>query len=455
MTVASEDLPSGWELATIAEVTQPVPNIEPTRQPGTIFNYIDISSIDNRRLEVTEPRRITGSEAPSRAKRPVEDGDVLFSNVRTYLRNVARISGIQQPAVASTGFTVLRPNGRVLQDFLFRWVASDEFLQLVTPMQTGTHYPATSDRVVRAQHIPLPPLAEQRRIIDLLDRLDDERTAALFNLARVKTLLGDFHRTVLSSACSGRLTEDWRLDHPDLEAADAEYLLACRQAEQGRRFKAVKPSPHAPESEIPEQWSRVPLGVLLRDLKYGTSKRSEYAIDGTPVIRIPNVSGPSFDSSDLKFTALTNVEREALSLRPGDLLMIRSNGSVELVGKTMLVPEEAHGMAFAGYLMRLRLDSSAIDPSYAELVLASPDLRKQIEMPARSTSGVHNINSTEVRGLVIALPPLSEQREIVRRVEGLLREGEEILAKVAAASLLLERTGQAALTKAFRGELVS
>src|SRR5690606_20726844 len=135
----------------------------------------------------------------------------------------------------------------------------------------------------------------------LLDHIGRRSGAISNSLTEVCRTLTNFRRAVLVAACSGRLTENWRLEHPALSATDADHLLACRQAEQGRRFKEVKPNPHAPDSEIPEQWSRVPLGLLLRDLKYGISKRSECAIDGTPVLRIPNVSGPLFDSGDLKY----------------------------------------------------------------------------------------------------------------------------------------------------------
>jgi type I restriction enzyme S subunit len=445
MTVAPDDLPSGWELATIAEVTQPVPNIEPTRQPDTIFNYIDISSIDNRQLEVTEPRRLTGAEAPSRAKRPVEEGDVLFSNVRTYLRNIARVSGIKQPAVASTGFTVLRPTNRVLQDFLFRWVTSDEFIQLVTPMQTGTHYPATSDRVVRAQHIPLPPLSEQRRIIDLLDRVDGERNAALFNLACARTLLGNFRRTVLSSACSGRLTEDWREAHPEARAVELKKLNV------GTRRRGVKVAVDFDMPELPESYLTVPLSSIATAIEYGTSRRADGGESDVPILRMGNIQDGSLDLGDLKYITRDN-EVERLLLRDGDLLFNRTN-SPELVGKSA-VWRGSQSATFASYLIRVRFHEEAAIPEFVNYWLNSAWGRtwaRQVKTDGVSQS---NINGTKLGSMPMPLPPLEEQREIVRRVEDLLKGSEEILAKVDAASALLERTGQAALAKAFRGELV-
>jgi type I restriction enzyme S subunit len=193
---------------------------------------------------------------------------------------------------------------------------------------------------------------------------------------------------------------------------------------------------------------------MLTEIKYGTSKRCDYQDDGTPVLRIPNVSSGVINLTDLKSTDLDTNEAESLRLILGDLLMIRSNGSVQLVGMTVPVTSGAVGMAYAGYLMRLRVDPLLLDAAYLGVALASPLLRRQIEMPARSTSGVHNINTDEVRNLVLPLPPVQEQREIVRCVDAYLELAASIVDKVQAASKQIDRSLQAALDKAFRGDLL-
>jgi type I restriction enzyme S subunit len=112
-------------------------------------------------------------------------------------------------------------------------------------------------------------------------------------------------------------------------------------------------------------------------------------------------------------------------------------------------------MAYAGYLMRLRPDPLAIDARYLEIALASPAVRNQIEIPVRSTSGVHNINTDEVRGLGIPLPPLPEQLEVTSRAVNLLQRVTSIQQQIERAAASVGRTSQAALSKAFRGELVA
>ena len=87
----SGELPKGWTLAQISEVTERVPNIKPEDSPDKEFGYVDISSIDNSSFRITGVKRFKGKNAPSRARRPIRPDDVIFSNVRTYLRNIAFI----------------------------------------------------------------------------------------------------------------------------------------------------------------------------------------------------------------------------------------------------------------------------------------------------------------------------------------------------------------------------
>ncbi len=268
MTRDSRDLPAGWEWRTIAEVTETVKSIDPSKSPKRVFSYVDIASIDNQRQRLTTPKPLLGSEAPSRARRPIRSGDVLFSTVRTYLRNIAPVRDIEQPAFASTGFTLLRPGDQVIQDYLFRYVASDEFLRLVTPLQTGTQYPATSDRVVRSQLIPLPPIEVQRRIATWLDAVDAHCGSAAESLALAERRMASYRQVLLEAACSGRLTAEWR-EHAGAESSSA-------SADTGRQ----RMSTSSPLPSLPQTWTWATVGDL------GTVK-----LGGTPSRKVTDYWG--------------------------------------------------------------------------------------------------------------------------------------------------------------------
>jgi type I restriction enzyme S subunit len=300
--------------------------------------------------------------------------------------------------------------------------------------------------------VVLAPYPLQDVLVRLIDRVAEKRTSSSIRLASARRAIDRFRQAVLTVACSGRLTADWRGHHPDSRSIHLDVVRQRRRRQLGRRFREPHPNFHVEVVDLPATWEISALGLLLSEIKYGTSKRSEYGAQGVPVLRIPNVSGKRLDIMDLKTAALDPSEAESLSLRLDDLLMIRSNGSVELVGKTLPVTEEAIGMAYAGYLMRLRTDDEALDSRYLALVLASPQLRRQIEIPARSTSGVNNINTQEVRGLVIPLPPIDEQREIVHRATKMFQLADDLLARIHAAARCVDRSSQAVLARAFRGD---
>ncbi|WP_182267026.1 restriction endonuclease subunit S [Stenotrophomonas maltophilia] len=275
-----------------------------------------------------------------------------------------------------------------------------------------------SQGILRAHKIPLAPRLEQVRIADKLDALQARVDAARERLDRVPALLKRFRQSVLAAATSGELTEDWR---------DGE----C------------------------EAWEEATIGDITVDLRYGTSKKCHYQDYGTAVFRIPNIAeNGRISSYDLKRAEFDAHEASRLRLEAGDLLVVRSNGSLDLVGKTAVVTSSEAGLLFAGYLMRLRLQSKKVLPQYAYYGLSSPAQRHQIEITSKSTSGVNNINSEELRALRISLPSINEQTEIIRRVEALFALADKVQAQYEAARARVDRLTSALLAKAFRGELV-
>jgi type I restriction enzyme S subunit len=222
-------------------------------------------------------------------------------------------------------------------------------------------------------YFPLPPLAEQHRIVANLDYLFEKHECNKIRLEKIPIILKRFRQSVLAAAVSGRLTN------------------------------------------INKEIEKIPLGELIDDLKYGTAEKSEKDKKGTPILRIPNIGDDGrINLNDLKFAELQKKELEKLALKEGDILLIRSNGSVSLLGKAAIVSSEQVGLAYAGYLIRIRCNLKKVLPEFLNHVLSSYDVRMQIEIPSRSSSGVNNINSDEVRALQIPVFTIDEQKEIVK-----------------------------------------
>lgn len=173
---------------------------DPRVSPEQPFDYVDISAVDKDLKRIVSKQTILGRDAPSRARKQIRLGDVLVSTVRPNLNAVAIVPEELNEQVASTGFCVLRPNPKALNSrYLFYRTITQDFIDYLTDRVRGAHYPAVTVEVVKDAPIPLPPLFEQRRIVELLDQADvlrkkraeaDERAARILPTLFIK-MFGD------------------------------------------------------------------------------------------------------------------------------------------------------------------------------------------------------------------------------------------------------------------------
>ena len=263
--------------------------------------------------------------------------------------------------------------------------------------------------------VSIPPIAEQERIVARIEELFSQLDKSVETLQTVKEQLAVYRQAVLKYAFEGKLTGFIKLDD-------------------------------------------VNLGSLIEKPRYGTSKKCGYTVTGAtiPVYRIPNINHYSgtVDHTDLKYAEFKDSELNALTLQEGDLLLIRSNGSASLVGRAAMVKQTDLGGTFAGYLIRLRIkDQMIMNPKYLLLYLQSFAARCYIENKAKSTSGVHNINSDEISELKIPLYRLNEQQTIIEAIEARTSICDKISEIIEQSLNQAEALRQSILKQAFEGEL--
>lgn len=165
-----------YVLTPISKCVKKVSTWNPKQEPDAEdFPYVDLSSVDkeSKNIALERVELVSPADAPSRARQLIVTGDVLVSTVRPNLNGVALVSEELDGATASTGYCVLRPEPSKLDSrYLFYWVQSPHFVESMMKQATGANYPAVSDRIVKDSEIPLPPLAEQKRIAAILDKAD-------------------------------------------------------------------------------------------------------------------------------------------------------------------------------------------------------------------------------------------------------------------------------------------
>lgn len=302
------------------------------------------------------------------------------------------------------GLTAIRPSEILNLKYLLHYFRY--FEAQLQQKGTGTTFKAITQDVVRNLDIPIPSLEEQERIVTRIEELFSTLDNGVETLRKTKQQLAVYRQAVLK------------------EAFD----------------KAGE--------------KQVPLRGIIEKPRYGTSKKCSYDVDehSLPVYRIPNIhySQGTISHDDLKYASFTEDEFYSLKLRSGDILMIRSNGSVSLVGRSAIVAEEdTHGL-FAGYLMRLRIKVEAeILPQYLNLYLSTHYARYQIEQMAKSTSGVNNINSGEICRICLPVCGIDLQKEIIREIEARLSVCDSIEKTVDTALQQAEAMRQSILKQAF------
>ncbi|WP_050578783.1 restriction endonuclease subunit S [Rhizobium leguminosarum] len=253
--------------------------------------------------------------------------------------------------------------------------------------------------------VSMPPLAEQKRIVAKLHTLNAKSSRARTELTRIETLVSRYKQAVLSKAFSGELSR-----------SDARF------------------------------------GEFIHTAGNGLSKREGVEGEWTNVLRLTDLNQGQFSPTEPRQIRLTDNEVEKYRLAKGDVVIIRVNGSANLVGRSFCFKNDAQ-WAFCDHFIRVRL-KPRFDPNFAALFLNSPPIRSIIEHKFVSTSGQKTISQKTLEELPAPQMSLDEQHEIIRRIESAFAKIDRLAAEARRALELVGRLDEAILAKAFRGELV-
>ena len=183
-------------------------NINPEKEPSRVFQYVDVSSVSKEILKITEPQEILGKDAPSRARKLIKKDDVLFATVRPTLRRIALVPEELDGEVCSTGYFVLRSNGKLLQKFIFYSLLRNEFMEVMEKIQTGASYPAVNDKQVLEQIISFPPLNIQKLIVTKLDSISEELKKSAKSYTDKVSECTTLKQSILKQAFNGELVKE-------------------------------------------------------------------------------------------------------------------------------------------------------------------------------------------------------------------------------------------------------
>lgn len=421
-----DNLPEGWTLVKATDVCQvnprkPAADALPDDAPVT---FAPMAAVDEDLGAITNPDDRPFGEVRPKSYTPFAEGDVLFAKITPCMENgkAAVARGLSNGlGFGTTEFHVLRSTGAVVPEYLYHYIRQQSFRDDARAHMAGAvgqlRVPAD---YVKHVEFPLPPLAEQERIVEKVEALLARVRSVRQRLATVPDILKHFRQAVLAHACSGRLTEDWR--GTDVDDHD---------------------------DGLPRGWSRPSLSELCTAFQYGSSQKSDDTGD-VPVLRMGNLQDGRIDWSNLKFSS-DAAEIDKYALEPNTVLFNRTN-SPELVGKTAIYRGERPAI-FAGYLIRI-VHGPELDPEYLNYCLNEQAFREYCMRVKSDGVSQSNINAKKLAAYEMPHPPLAEQQEIVRRVNDLFARADSIEHRVAEATRRADALTQSILARAFRGELV-
>ena len=299
-------------------------------------------------------------------------------------------------------------------NFLFYQIVFESLRdEVVSKTKTGTSKEAISQKNFSAYEIPYFSIDFQNANYQRL--INAKKIIAEINkeIEAQKLYVRQLRRNILQDAIEGKLTTDWRKEHPVQKGNpdyDAEALFELIQKERkvDKKRKMLPPILDAEKPfELPTGWKWVRLGAIAEGFMYGTSAKSS-PFGTCPVLRMGNIQDGRIDWEKLVYS---NNEEEIskYTLRKFDLLFNRTN-SREIVGKTAIYESDKQAI-YAGYLVRFRIILS--NPYFINYVLNSPMHREWCNAMKTDALGQSNINAEKLKKFVLALPPLAEQQEIV------------------------------------------
>ncbi|MBN1981848.1 MAG: restriction endonuclease subunit S [Chitinivibrionales bacterium] len=338
-------------------------------------------------------------------------------------------------------------------------------------LESSSAIPGINRNSIYQLPLPLPPINEQKRIVAKLDAIMPRIEAVKERLDKVPGILKRFRQSVLTAAVTGKLTEQWREEHPEVESA--EVLLD--KALDLKEFEYKKDCDLAQKTDKrnPKSYFFNNATVEIEDISFPSSWVSTYlgniswvqgGIQKTPkrkpvknfykYLTVANVYRGFLKLDEVNSFEATKNELEQLKLKKSDLLIVEGNGSATEIGRCAIWNDEIENCIHQNHIIRARPLSNLIESKYCLLFFNSNFGIKIMMDAASTTSGLYTLSVTKINNLPILLPPLEEQKEIVRQVDKLFALADKVEAHYQKAKARMDKLSQSVLAKAFRGELV-
>jgi len=443
----SDELPEGWTKSRLGAVAESISYGYTARATITAKGprYLRITDIQNNSVDwASVPSCIIAAKRIPAYR--LRSGDLVFARTGATTGKSFLISSCPEAVFASYLIRV-RPATSLVPEFIARFFHSASYWSQISENISGSAQPNCNATKLSSLVVPIPPLAEQRRIVAKLEKLLSHADSCHQRLVKVPALLKRFRQSVLGAACSGRLTADWRDTHKKVRSA--QDLVQSLKTPDPESYLDI--FERTSGGEIPEMWSWVSLGKLGPLTGGGTPSKSNPRFWGgnIPWVSPKDMKRNRIDDSEDHITDLALQNSSVSTINAGAILFV-VRGMILIHTLPTAITDTA---------VTLNQDMKALVPEIKEmseyLALAARHIAPSILFEVKeATHGTRRIESSILKNWAVPVPPLEEQQEIVRRVEKLLALADRLELRLAEVRRRVDSLTQAVLSKAFRGELV-
>jgi type I restriction enzyme S subunit len=351
-----------------------------------------------------------------------------------------------------------RPWRNINSQYITYFLRSDEGQKAILDNFRGAAQGGITKAFAENVLVPVAPLNEQIRIANKLDSLLAKVDAAQTRLEKIPALLKRFRQSVLAAATSGELTREWRENERGEKIIDlvaqiskarvTKWEQECRRTGRKKKYKAPETSNLDALPSIPSNWVWASVDSVSSKVVDGVHKKPDYQLTGIPFITVRNLTaGPGISFENLNYISEDDHQEFYQRANPekGDIL-ISKDGTLGVVRQ--IKTDDVFSIFVSVALVKPVLQEIS---NYLEIAFSAPVVQNQM---VGVGTGLQHIHLTDLKKDMIPLPPLTEQNEIVRRVESLFALADVVEKQYLAAKQRLDRLSQSLLAKAFRGELV-
>jgi type I restriction enzyme, S subunit len=491
-------MPISWYLASIDDVSLKISNGLTSKQvkkssgvPVTRIETISTGAIDLSKVGYLEDVSIADIK-----KWRLCYGDILFSHINSdqHLGKTALFKMESFNLLHGMNLLVLRPNDSVVvPDFLNYWLTWLRFCGYFQSIaQHAVNQSSINIAKLRQVELPLPPLAEQTRIVEKLEELLSDLDAGVAELKAAQKKLAQYRQSLLKAAVEGALTADWRAaqasanasqgstskapkpNHPTETGAQLlQRILTERRArwevkqlakfkEQGKAppkdWKQKYPEPVQPDTTdllaLPEGWVWASVDQLSEFVRNGLSRTPNTEGCGFPIFKINAVRPMAVNFTAIKHIELDESEAKDYWVEVGDVLATRYNGSVDLLGVFGMVKAVPQRTLHPDKLIRMKPLLGVRLGAWMEVCGNIGESRSHLVSRVKTTAGQTGISGEDLKKTPIPLPPLPEQEAALESLERSLHfAGElEVPTELSLKQSIAQR--QNILRAAFSGQLV-